>query len=63
MKLKELRELLASEPLENQDLEIEVWLPGSSIRLENSGNGTLIKKGNKLMIEGNLNPGSALYQN
>jgi hypothetical protein len=57
MTLKELRQLLATEPLENDNLEIKVWLPGSTISLRGA---TMIHRGKTLMIEGNVDPGSAL---
>lgn len=52
MKVGELREKLASFP---DDAEVEVWLPGSTIRL-----GLPFRRGDKVQIEGNINPGSAL---
>lgn len=59
MTLGQLKALLAAEPPEHDGKEIEVWLPGSTIQLAGE-NGTLIARGDKLLIEGNLNPGSAL---
>lgn len=58
MTLKELQELLNSESKSNENLEVKVWLPGSTIRL--SGQETMIRRGNILMVEGNVDPGSAL---
>ncbi len=62
MTLGELKELVAKEPRENDGLSVEVWLPGSTIRLSATG---FIKRSRgpyhgKLLIEGNVNPGSAL---
>jgi hypothetical protein len=55
--LRELIAMLAAEPEENLDREIAVWLPGSRISLDGRG---LIRLGNALLIEGNLEEGSAL---
>ena len=56
MTLKNLRELLNAVPLDQEHLEIEVWLPGSRITLH----GAPILGGPAVLIEGNLKPGSAL---
>jgi hypothetical protein len=58
MTLQELHKMLASEPMANANLEMKVWLPGSSISLHS--NGTLIRRGNVLMIEGSVDDGSVL---
>ncbi len=60
MKIKELRAALAALPSDSDDSELEVWLPGSTIRLNLFGKGVFIRRNGKLMIEGNVNPGSAL---
>lgn len=54
MKVKELIEALKDKPSE---AEIQVWLPGSTIQIGPVMN--FLKDG-KVLIEGNLNPGSAL---
>lgn len=61
MTLRQLRDLVAAEPAKNDDLEVKVWIPGSRIRLQQHfartyRDGQLVG----LMIEGNLEPGSAL---
>lgn len=59
MTLGELRALVASEPIENDNREVKIWLPGSTISL--ILNGTMIARGpSVLMIEGNIDSGSAL---
>jgi hypothetical protein len=58
MKLRQLRELIARATEESLDKEIKVWLPGSTIRLdEKSG---IFEYHGMLCLEGNLDPGSAL---
>jgi hypothetical protein len=61
MTIKELYDLVASEMPDNAGKEVKIWLPGSRITL-NHGPGTMIAQGNVLMIEGNLEPGSALMK-
>jgi len=57
MTLQQLREHLAHVPTKYDDLEVKVWLPGTTIRL------TPMKvepyHGN-ILLEGNIDPGSAL---
>lgn len=60
MTLKELKEIIASEPPENDSLEVAVWLPGSQIDLRYVKAATLIRRGDTLLFEGNVKPGSAL---
>jgi hypothetical protein len=57
MTLGELRQHLAKISHEHDDLEVEVWLPGSTIRL--SPMMTEPYNGH-ILIEGNVNPGSVL---
>lgn len=59
MTLNELKTLLDSEPPENGGREVKVWLPGSRISLGTPA-GTMIRQGDVLMIEGNVDAGSAL---
>jgi len=54
MTLAELKETLNTEPPENLDLEVMVWLPGTRISLRYIKNATLIKQGNVLLLEGNV---------
>lgn len=57
MTLKQLREHLAKVPEKYDDLQVKVWLPGSTIRL-----GPMLVEpyhGN-ILLEGNVDPGSAL---
>jgi len=58
MTLGELRQLIATEPTDHDSFEVKVWLPGSTLSLDHVG--TLIQKGDVLMIEANLDPESAL---
>lgn len=58
MTRRELQALLATEPKETLDLEVKIWLPGSKISLTKTP--TMMRNGNLLMIEGNVDPGSAL---
>lgn len=58
MKLKELRKLVAAQPTVNDELEVQVWLPGSYIRL--SGMFLRGTTPDKILIEGNIEPGSVL---
>ncbi len=64
MRIKELKAALAALDRGHDEMEIEVWLPGSTIRLgyDPAGKGiaTFLRRNGKLMIEGNINPGSAL---
>jgi hypothetical protein len=57
MTLKELREHLAKVPAGLDGLEIKVWLPGSTISLSPM---SVERKGFLLLLEGNVDPGSAL---
>jgi hypothetical protein len=61
VKLSELTRMLVRVNAEHRrhDPEVEIWLPGSTIRLTFNPNGMLARDG-KLLIEGNVNPGSAL---
>jgi hypothetical protein len=61
MTLGELKALVNAEPTSNDRLEVKAWLPGSYISLVGA-NKTLIRKGGWLLIEGNLDEGSALEQ-
>lgn len=54
--VKQLREALAKIPSAHDNLEVEVWLPGSYIALS----AMWISGRNSYLIEGNLKPGSAL---
>jgi hypothetical protein len=54
--VKELRESLAEFGEAYDNCEVDVWLPGSYIQLEC----VLRPSGDKVLIEGNLRPGSAL---
>lgn len=74
--LKQLRALVEAQPRANDDLEVKVWLPGSTISLEFGGGKMMgmvgarrphqfrdsnkIGPGDVLLIEGNLDEGSAL---
>lgn len=64
--LKQLREMVAAQPAANDHLEVKIWLPGSTLSLEfNSGRmleGKAIRKPEAIMIEGNLDEGSALMR-
>lgn len=62
-----IKELLRLAQAENDaghgDMEVKVWLPGSTIRLEYSDTMFSRRTGcsdNVRLIEGNLDPGSAL---
>lgn len=62
MNVKELREALEQLGTGHDDKEVKVWLPGSTIRL----NGPVLhavpsQYKDRVLIEGNLDPGSALY--
>ena len=55
MTLGQLRKLLATEPPENDHLEVKVWLPGSTIRLGGlQDGGTLVRRDATLLIEGDI---------
>jgi hypothetical protein len=62
MKVKELKQALAALGSAADDMDFEVWLPGSTIYLAApSGNPpTPFFRYGKVMIEGNVTPGSAL---
>ena len=64
MRVKELKAALNVLGPGFDEMDVEVWMPGSTIRLgyDPAGNGiaTFLRRGGKLMIEGNVNPGSAL---
>jgi len=60
MTLKMLREAVAAMDPELHDFkEVQVWLPGSYIDLTTNRK-VFILAGDRLLIEGNLAPGSAL---
>jgi len=59
MTLRELRKLVEATPSKHDDVEVKVWLPGSTIRLNAMGKGLRLYEGN-LIMEGNVDPGSAL---
>ena len=54
--VKQLREALALLGSAHDDKPVEIWLPGSRIKL----NQTAFLRDGCLMIEGNVKPGSAL---
>lgn len=56
MTLKELRALVTDAPASLDNLEVKVWLPGSRISLS----GQLGRLNDVVIIEGNVDPGSAL---
>lgn len=63
MTLKELREYIARVPADYDDREVKVWLPGSTISVEEMSIGSFRNVGGKrsmLLLEGNVDPGSAL---
>lgn len=55
--IKQLRKALAEIPAAHDDKEVEVWLPGSYIKLNQK---CFLSGRNSYIIEGNLKPGSAL---
>jgi hypothetical protein len=57
MTVKELREHLAKVPHQYDNTEIKVWLPGSTIRLAPM---KVEPYHGNILIEGNIDPGSAL---
>ena len=62
MTLGELKRLVSmyTSP-ESDNLEVKVWLPGSTIRLSPmSSISGLLRRGDTLLIEGNVDPGSML---
>lgn len=61
MTLKQLRAIVAKYPPEFDDAEIKVWLPGSTIRLDAMAGG-FMQRGTVLLLEGNIDPGSALME-
>lgn len=61
MTLKQLREIVAKFGPEYDAAEIKVWLPGSTIRL-NAMAGGFMQRGTVLLLEGNVDPGSALME-
>jgi len=62
MKARELKAALEKLPPSDLARDVEVWLPGSTIRLSHNGGRPLIWRDGKLVIEGNVNPGSALSE-
>lgn len=64
MRVKELKAALKALGPGYDGMDIEVWLPGSTIRLgydpAGMGAATFLRRDGKLMIEGNVTPGSAL---
>lgn len=60
MTIGELRKALTAIPLDRDDEDIIVWLPGSRVNLEPDI--IYYKKYKAFLIEGNLEPGSALDQ-
>lgn len=58
MKVQELRAALSELTPDADHLDIKVWLPGSTISL--GGKFMAATKPNTLLIEGNIDPGSAL---
>lgn len=58
MNVKELRAELAKLTPKDDDREIKVWLPGSTIRL--NGPAMDSQRHGCFLLEGNLDPGSAL---
>ena len=60
MKVSELQRHLAACPEKYLDYDVEVWLPGSTIRLSPMLLEPYTGHKKKILIEGNLNPGSAL---
>lgn len=57
MKIRELREALAGVPRADDDKEVDVWLPGTYIKL---GKSLFPGMDDKYLIEGDIRPGSAL---
>jgi len=57
MNLKQLRDHLATIPTKYDALEVKVWLPGSTIRLSPMMTEPYY---GQILIEGNIDPGSAL---
>lgn len=63
MTLRELRKRVNATPTAFDDVEVKVWLPGSFISLNNMSEGDGIRMYRPkyvLMLEGNIDPGSAL---
>jgi hypothetical protein len=60
MTLGELRKLVARLPHDKDNLEVKVWLPGSYITLSGSFLQDTRTTKRLILIEGNLDPGSAL---
>lgn len=63
MTLKDLREIVDRTPTAYDPHHVKVWLPGSHISLGPMGPGMLVREINgvtTLLIEGNVDPGSAL---
>ena len=63
MKLRELKTLINAEPTENDELEVQayippqffsLWMGGTTVIFEHRG--TMIRKGNVLMIEARPQP-------
>lgn len=60
MTLGELRAIVNRYPPSELDgCEVKVWLPGSTIRLDLMGQG-FMQRGTWLLLEGNVDEGSAL---
>lgn len=57
--VRQLRNMLNAVPKTADDLEIKVWLPGSTISLNGNGGKFIVGPGT-LLIEGNIDRGSAL---
>jgi hypothetical protein len=63
MTIRELKRILNAITLpESQDLEVKVWLPGSTISLSAMGASGMMRRGRVLLIEGNIDDGSALME-
>lgn len=60
MTLGELRAIVGRFEQAHDGTEVKVWLPGSRISLNEMGNLGLMPKDGVLLIEGNVDEGSAL---
>jgi hypothetical protein len=60
--IKQLRAALRNVHTRHDNKEVEVWLPGSRIYLAQPGDSppAFFEHEGKMLIEGNLRPGSAL---
>jgi hypothetical protein len=58
---RQLRTIIDAVKPEDLDREVKVWLPGSTISLEFNGGKPLTRK-DCFIIEGNVDPGSALME-